>query len=353
MVYSVEKDSVEILRDRILQDYLRIALSKRYNGTEWVADYRKMLERHTAGRGQGQGYVEPLQNLIRIGEANFTVRDMDASIIQLIFMYEDNRNDLKLTNPSFNVRAYLKAIIDDRNAFKAHSSSNEQQVDLLAGALITLDHLRRFVVNVYRGERQTMGERERREYLARWDAPIGELTHDVEQQFESQEHDRAFARLIADDIAWAKTWKNPDWALDELYEEYTNRWLRNLRDHHSYLHFLREASNAGSCKASCTLGTMYLKGDSTTRVERDYALAGAYLTRAAQSSRHDGESADAQLSLAGILMNGLYDGGTREEGRRMLAQVRKEYEGEYAVATYEMDGMTFYRCERLHPSVEQ
>lgn len=345
VVYSVEKDSVEILRDRILQDYLRICLSKRYRGNAWVADYRKLLERQTAG-GRGQGYVEPLQSLIRIGEDNFTVNDMDASIIQLIYMYEDNRNDLKLLNPSFNVRAYLKAIIDDRNAYKAHSSSNEQQVDLLASTLITLEHLSRFVINVYRGERQTMSESERTSYLLLWDAQIRELTHDVKEQFESQEHDRAIAKIIEDDIAWARTWKNPVWALNELYEEYTNRWLRNLRDHDAYLHFLREASNAGSRKASYALGTMYFEGDITTHVERDYALAGAYFMRVAQTPHHDAEGANAQLSLASILMNGLYEGGTREEGGRMLGRAKKEYADEYAIVPYEVDGMTFYRPEK-------
>lgn len=350
--YTVDKDCVEALRDHIVQDYFRLLLSKGHHNREWVAPYRELLEKNRTGNRR-VSYEAPYEKLLKIGESDFSVSDMDVSIIRNILSYDENRDRLHLPRPSFPVRAYLMTIVEDRNVIKAHSSSNEQRFDLLLGSLVMLEHLHRFVVAVSKDE-DTLTADQRESYRAMWDAQALELMNDVRTQFEAHEIDRAMDKVIEEDVSWAMTQQDPQSAFEKLDEEYCSRWRGSIDSLYVLLRFRRAASDAGSYWTSLFLGDTYFGGDELLSIERDHQLAGIYYIRAMRKVPQNRMiPPDAKLKLASILINGLCEGYSSESGRGILAAVEEELPSTLRIASYDVSGFTFYRCEPVPLSPEE
>ena len=352
VVDTINKDNVEALRDHVVQDYLRLLLSRNYRDREWVVPYRELLKKNKSG-DRKVSYEAPYDKLVKVGEANFTVSNMDVNIIHNLLSHEGNRNALMLSKPGFPVNAYLKAIVDDRNVIRAHSSSDEQQFDLLLGSLIILEHLHRFVIAVSK-DKETLTNDQRESFLAMWDAPTLELVKDVRIQFEDREFDQAMDKVIEEDVKWAMSHQNPQHAFERLDEEYASRWRNSAEAFFTVFRLRKAASNAGSYCASSMLADTYFKGDTLLSIEPDYNLAGIYYVRAMRKTPKDRRfSLESKLNLASILINGLCDGYSCESGAKLLASVEEELPQNLQIEQYERDGYKFYRIEKIALSDEE
>jgi len=306
------------LQTRLLQDLMYLALTSSGVDNSWVATYHSLLLQKEHGPF-GSAFAGPLERISRVGVRDFSVDDMDVSVICRVLNSKKIRKELGITTLTTNVISPLNNIRDDRNGLYAHSSRNESSFDQLRAEIVAHEHLVRLVRRVE--THSQFDEAARGGFCKRWNAELSTYEQRMREEFKSIEEKSSLKNAVQSDVTAVLQDSDPSARFGDLLRENYSNALTDSRNpaeaRMRYLEFVSACADANVASACAVMGRFYFHG-SAPYVHQDLGLAARYYLAAGSSlGRVD------CVNLANLLVNELVPGHNRAEGEALLARVRR------------------------------
>lgn len=158
------------LRCNACQDFLKMVIQPNWH-TELYAIAKNAIESNKFA----DNYIAVFEKMRDVGIENYSVDDMDVSIIVQIVRFCGS-----IVSVHKQTREAIGKLKDDRNATN-HSNENEENEELYLRGLLSLCDLRNFIRTVDRYE-VSIPDEERVEYRRKYTAKIDELKNTLDEE---------------------------------------------------------------------------------------------------------------------------------------------------------------------------
>ncbi len=223
------------LRCNVCQEFLKFIIVDRWQEILYkIAEDAIKKDAHYKDK-----YISVYEKMREIGIENYSIEDMDVTLICAIVTHPRNLINVKIDKETVN---RLKALREDRNITQ-HSSENEEQEELYLRALLSLIDTRTFIRAVDKYETH-IDDEIRRNYRQEWVSKVEELKDTIDEER----------------INYIKTVKDIERSIKEIcclegdakrkkFSEYWQRYYQlqyKLKtDEHAFDYFSIKASDAG------------------------------------------------------------------------------------------------------------
>ena len=220
------------LRNNVLQDFMEMILRPGWQ-QKFYAKAKNEVVNNTRYKNN---YIAAYEKMRDKGYENYSVKDMDVSIIYQIVKYVKN---ITLSVDDYTLRI-IESIKNDRNLTN-HSSENETPEELYLRGLVALIDLRELVCSVDKNI-TAIDDNTRLNYRQKYVKAIEEMKDLLDdERIELVQS----VKNIKRDIANIQNSKNPLQEWITVQGNYSDRWLKLHQGREGYFRFIRMASDAG------------------------------------------------------------------------------------------------------------
>lgn len=275
--------SVVKLRCNACQDFLSLVIK-----SGWQEKLYKKAKDAIINQDHSNDYISAYEKMGKIGIANYSVKDMDVSIIAVVVKYCK-----ELTQPlDYRTIDLLSRLKDDRN-ITDHSDENERPEELYLRGLVALCDLRNFVRTVFRFETNI----DEQSLLGYYNKYIN-LVDDLQELIDDERIELIQKKKKRkEDIQLIKNSQNKSFMWNQLFESYIKEsMLRN--DQTEYIAFITEAAEAGVIQAYSSAADHFYS-------IKEYDMAEKYLSYLYSNRQELKTDAMEIMKLANIYINKL------------------------------------------------
>ena len=257
---------VNDLRNKVCQDFLKMVTAD-----DWRGLLYKISDEKVQTDEQVDKYGSIYSKMSEIGVENYSVDDMDITIINEIIQY---RNEILKVKLKGRTKSAMQAIANDKNNFASHLTYNEPPEELYRQGLIALGNLKNLITTVHTFERK-ISKDTREAFYNKYKLEVERLSSLLdEERIESVGKRKGIERDIqalldcTDDEQRRNIW-------GEVIEQYSGRNFSKNMD--KYFDFVVEASNRGIREAHGGAIDYYLD------IKKDYVEAEKRIIRLYES----------------------------------------------------------------------
>lgn len=315
---------IKTLQVKILQSFLELAIQAEYSNDSWKHDLYCAIESGAHSKAKAS-FIETYDLILQIGETNYSIADLDASVIFAILSYSNNKNAiLKLHIPN-EIRNKLDCLRIDRNSI-SHTNGCESEEDIFHWALATLENMRKFISTVWKQDNLN-SEASRIEFERLFSSQINKLEKALEMDYD--EYKQFLYDLDSYDVCLDDLFRSV-----QLMKSIEDRLEKDSRFEEPFISAAKQKVKISkSCYWGSKLGEYFFnKGDYPNAVY--YYEIVAFTPRLGLLKKND------YANLASMYINGIGNKLSPKEGRELL---KKKKPSNASIEEYQCGDYTFYR----------